>query len=518
MKNSDISNRLLQYIQHIGMSLASFTYNCGINPTSVLNGQLTNKAINKILSAYPELNPQWLKYGDGIMLGKPIEKSATPIPTPQNLKDKRKPKRKSKAILVSNTITENEPLAKTERKPHRGKMPRPIRDRLRRYMASLKLSSSEFAKTIGVLESRVSKIDETPDALLPIIYRKYPAINPQWLEDGIGNMLLDTNEICIVRGDKRRAEEWKTGAQGYKWALEKVLEGIPRKEIIREFNRRHEQDPYNYSTRTGKPLSDGILSIWIKNSGLTPPVTERLHPYRKNITGSHEVNGLLPQMTVQDILLSMKRQSSLHSILASIIAYKNKQSNVVSSFLHEPVISYEDKQPQTEAAQSDTEMAICISVSIEKPTARQFKSSKPSGFNWVIKRAKEGASRGDIIREFNAKHLADPEHFSTRKGKPLNDEILNIWLKRVGISLPSENLIGADVLKEQDNQSISLVADTGHKPVKKRKSFNLNILKSIHIAIGAIGGIFLLVWIIAEFIFPAIFIGLLFLAMLFAKK
>lgn len=461
----NISKRLLQFIQYLGMSLASFAYNCGISQTSVLSGKLTNKAINKILSEYPELNSQWLKYGDGTMFGKLVEKSGMPIPTPQKTKDKRRTKRKPKAIVVSDSVTENESMAKIERKPHRGKMPRPIRDRLRMYMSSLKLSSSEFAKTIGVLESRVSKIDETPDALLCIIYRKYPTVNPQWLEYGNGNMLLGANEICTVRGGKRRAEEWRTGATGYKWVLEKVLEGIPRKEIIREFNRRHEQDPCNYSTRTGKPLSDGILSIWIKNSGIIPPIKERPHPYRKNITDSSEVNELLPQMTVQDILLSIKRQTSLHCILASIIEYKARQLNVADLPICEHVISCEEDLSQTEQRINDTDRAI-----------------------------------------------------QQRKDKPINDEILNIWQKMAAITLQPEAIVCVNFPKEPDNRPISVPCDTHLKPAKTKKAFNHDVIKSVLIAIGAIVGIFLLVWIITEFIFPVIIGVLLFISMLFAKK
>lgn len=422
--DQNISQRLLQFIQYLGMSLASFAYNCGISQTSVLSGKLTNKAINRILSAYPELNPQWLKHGDGAMFDKSVEKPVMPILSPQKPKDKRKPKRKSKAIVISDNVTENEPLAKIERKPHKGKMSRPIRDRLRRYMASLKLSSSEFAKTIGVLESRISKIDETPDALLPVIYRKYPAINPQWLEDGIGNMLLGTN---IVRGGKQRAEEWRADAKGYKWVLGKVLEGVPRKEIIQEFNKRHEQDPQNYSTRTGKPLSDGILSIWIKKSGITQPITKQPHPYRKNRTDSSEANELLPQMTVQDILLSIKRQTSLHCILAPIIEYKARQRDIADSPLCEHITPCEEERSQT--------------------------------------------------------------------GREMNN-----------------------ASKEPDNRPISVASNTELKASKTKKAFNPDIIKAVLMAIGAIGAIFLLVWIIAEFVFPAIFIVLLFLSMLFAKK
>lgn len=388
----NINSRLLQFIQHIGMGIGSFAYNCGVSQANILSGKLTRNAIGKILSAYPELNPLWLKNGEGEMLGKPVIIKAVP---PEIITQKIEPERPSKPKLSTNVLPSptQTPKPQLQRKPHRGKKTRPIRDRLRLFIASLNLSSSEFAKTIGVLESRVSKIDDTPNDLLTIIYRKYPKLNPQWLEYGNGEMLRYGSGINTIGGGRKRAEEWKTESIGYKWVLEKVLEGVPRKEIIQEFNKRHEQDPQNYSTRTGKPLSDGILSIWIKNSGITPPVIEKPHPYKN--TNSEAEENVLPKITVQDIL-------------SSIIAHKNKQLSTTDLPLYKPV--------------DDNNLQIYVTPKIER------------------------------------------------------------------------------------------------KSNKKRKTPNTNGIKAIFIAIGAITGLALIIFIIAEYAFPAIFIGLLFLSMIFAKK
>lgn len=61
--------------------------------------------------------------------------------------------------------------------------------------------------------------------------------------------------------------QWKETSKAYRWTMEKVAEGTPRREIIKEFNRLHKNDP-EFSTRTGKPLTEAILSIWISEANL----------------------------------------------------------------------------------------------------------------------------------------------------------------------------------------------------------------------------------------------------------
>lgn len=436
----EISKRLLYFIQYLGIELKYFAYICGISKANILSGRLTNNSFIKIGLAYPKLNLRWLRFGEGTMLCQAIEDKVSSTN-----------KRKSKSSF--NGTTENVSKSKIERKSHSGKKARPIRDRLRLFISFLKLSSSEFAKTLEVPESRVSKIDEAPDELLyellNIICLKYPTINPEWLEFGIGDMLLKESEI-------------------------------------------------------------------------TPPAINKPNPYKKSYSKDDD-SDVTHQMTVQDILLSIKNRSSLQDILASIIAYKYRQSDVADLSLCEPKPTCKEELPLAKRTENIVEKAICISVGIDKATIRHSKTPKQIGFKWVIKRAKEGTSRDDIIREFNEKHLENPEKFSTLKGNPLNEEILNIWLKRAGITLNSETPnskipICENSPKGSVGQPASVDTDIEREPTKKKKSFNPDILKPILIALGAIGGVFLLVWIIVEFVFPAIFIGMLFLSMLFAKK
>lgn len=57
---------------------------------------------------------------------------------------------------------------------------------------------------------------------------------------------------------------WKETSSAYKWAMARVREGMPRKEIVRLFNEQHKLDPEVYCTRTGKPLTEATLSIWCR--------------------------------------------------------------------------------------------------------------------------------------------------------------------------------------------------------------------------------------------------------------
>lgn len=61
---------------------------------------------------------------------------------------------------------------------------------------------------------------------------------------------------------QREADEWRKNSVGYQWVINQLKAGVPRKEIIEEFNKRHETNPADYSTRDGKRLSKGVLSKW----------------------------------------------------------------------------------------------------------------------------------------------------------------------------------------------------------------------------------------------------------------
>ena len=69
---------------------------------------------------------------------------------------------------------------------------------------------------------------------------------------------------AAVASVKRKRKEWLQNSVGYNWVIEQLKAGLSRKEIVREFNKRHETNPEDYSTREGRPLSKGVLCRWIQ--------------------------------------------------------------------------------------------------------------------------------------------------------------------------------------------------------------------------------------------------------------
>ena len=61
--------------------------------------------------------------------------------------------------------------------------------------------------------------------------------------------------------------KWHEENKGYKWVMDHIAMGWSRQQVIDEFNRLHEENPEIFSTRGGTPLSKGILSRWIAESG-----------------------------------------------------------------------------------------------------------------------------------------------------------------------------------------------------------------------------------------------------------
>ncbi len=87
--------------------------------------------------------------------------------------------------------------------------------------------------------------------------------------DGIddhGRPYWDLSAAAEAASQKRMDEKirWKESSTAYRWTMARVKEGMPRKEIVRLFNEQHELNPDVYCTRTGKPLTEATLSIWIK--------------------------------------------------------------------------------------------------------------------------------------------------------------------------------------------------------------------------------------------------------------
>jgi DNA invertase Pin-like site-specific DNA recombinase len=76
----------------------------------------------------------------------------------------------------------------------------------------------------------------------------------------------DTTEarMASIASKRSARDEWrKTGL--FPWVELQVLRGRARKDIIAEAQEMYEKDPERWCTRQGRPLSEAILSRWIKD-------------------------------------------------------------------------------------------------------------------------------------------------------------------------------------------------------------------------------------------------------------
>lgn len=68
--NTSIKERTIMFVKHLGVSMKTFEEACGLSSgyvTSMRKGFGPDK-LNNVLNAYPQLNRDWLLYGEGNML------------------------------------------------------------------------------------------------------------------------------------------------------------------------------------------------------------------------------------------------------------------------------------------------------------------------------------------------------------------------------------------------------------------------------------------------------------------
>lgn len=75
----EIKNRLIQFIQHKQMTVKAFEESCGMSNgyVSSMRKGLGTEKLNNVLTKYPDLNREWLLYGEGPMLKIDATASAT---------------------------------------------------------------------------------------------------------------------------------------------------------------------------------------------------------------------------------------------------------------------------------------------------------------------------------------------------------------------------------------------------------------------------------------------------------
>ena len=69
----NIKQRLMQLIKHLGMTTKSFEIRCGMSNGYIrsMRRGLGVEKLDKVLSEFPELNRDWLLFGDGEMFVSP---------------------------------------------------------------------------------------------------------------------------------------------------------------------------------------------------------------------------------------------------------------------------------------------------------------------------------------------------------------------------------------------------------------------------------------------------------------
>ena len=96
------------------------------------------------------------------------------------------------------------------------------------------------------------------------IARSTGKVQTRWGNNKGCDMSAAQKASALAKADKKM--EWRETSPAYKWVMDKIKAGVPRKDVIEEFNRLHELQPDVFCTPNGRPMSKGILSYWIKDA------------------------------------------------------------------------------------------------------------------------------------------------------------------------------------------------------------------------------------------------------------
>lgn len=96
------------------------------------------------------------------------------------------------------------------------------------------------------------------------IARSSGKIQTRWGNEKGADMSAATKAAAVAAADRKIA--WRESSPAFKWVMDKIKSGTSRNEVMAEFNRLHELQPEVFCTPTGKPLTKGILSYWIKDA------------------------------------------------------------------------------------------------------------------------------------------------------------------------------------------------------------------------------------------------------------
>lgn len=79
---------------------------------------------------------------------------------------------------------------------------------------------------------------------------------------------MDTAVAKAVATRQERLREWQETSVGYQWVQRQLLRGVPREQIIDEFNEFHKMGVQGFESRAGNRMTKAILSQWEKKMGL----------------------------------------------------------------------------------------------------------------------------------------------------------------------------------------------------------------------------------------------------------
>lgn len=68
----------------------------------------------------------------------------------------------------------------------------------------------------------------------------------------------------MAQRNMKHKSDWFDKSPGIKWIKVQLDKGVPRKDIVKEFNIYHYGNMPGFASRDGKPLTEALLSLWIK--------------------------------------------------------------------------------------------------------------------------------------------------------------------------------------------------------------------------------------------------------------
>ena len=145
-KRSTTKERMQEVLMVLGVSASEFEKNCGLAHgfVSRVTREITKKTRQKIKTAYPNLNIEYIATGVGEVFLQQGETHDT------------------------------------------------IKDRLTYFLKHMDIGRKEFTKRTGVSGTLLSNMsDNLRNSSLERIYRAFPMLNPEWVEYGEGDMITD---------------------------------------------------------------------------------------------------------------------------------------------------------------------------------------------------------------------------------------------------------------------------------------------------------------------------------------